>query len=754
MATTLAHAEGVVPLWAPKGVADDPDSFVGFRATVQTRTKTLAVSIVGASEYLVWLDGKLVHDGPARYARAFPEYQTFTTAVSVGTHVLAVQVRHVGATTRILSDIPPYLWCRATDAGKELKLNWKCARLPGHRAKAGRISDILGWTDWIDTRQAWPDWQQASFNDSNWSSPIPVDPGIGPIKECRTKPVRIQPIPTYAISKGQLATTFGYEADEPAARFFLDDLSPKSVPPQGIWRRYDLGRVRLGRPCITLDSPAGTVVEYALSEQLQHGRVTPWLTLSGSRTLNFDHFVARGGVQTFMPFTPKGGRYLEIHVKSPGPVRFVKEEFLERTSFSDPIGTFSCGDPLLERIWRTGVNTVRACADDALVDCPTRERGEWTGDVASVATDIAAVAFGDLSLSRRALVQAAQSAREDGMVAGVGPGDPGYLSTYAAQWATACVHYWELTGDKSLLTELYPAAHKNMAAFASHWHDTGLDNGLGWGFVDWGYVGNEGPSDMALNLHYLEALRAMARWSDAVGDTVQAGVSRVQAKRVQGIVESWMKGRLARPGGWANVGYHQAVLALHAGIVPRDQTKDCVRMIKRHLMSCFPNNPSGPRLSDPGVQDPQVMTPYFGHWAMAALMEQGEADFVLSQYKKCWGWALQFGDTTWLEVFDTRWSHCHEWSGCPTWQLSRYVLGIKARQDLGVNVYDFDPVVCRLQSAAGMVPVRGGTLRIDWRRTRQGLRVSFAADVPTTVRVQGKAYLLRDSRRRSLSLGK
>ena len=735
------------PMWAPKGVADTPDSFVAFRGSFAESTGTVSFRIVGASEYLVWLDGKLVHDGPARFARAYPEYQTVTISAAAGTHLLAVQTRNDGVTTRILSAMPPFLWCGVSDGKADVSVRWRCARMPGYQAQTHRISDILGWIDWCDTRALWPNWLQPAFDDRGWQEPVDVDPGIGAIRPCKVAPVHIEPIELKSMASGLFATAFGYEADEPAARFFLDDLAPKGVPAQGVWRRYDLGRVRLGRPNLTLDCAAGTIVEFALCEQLRHGRVDAWIPLSGSVTCNFDHFVARGGPQTFTPFTPKGGRYLEVHVKSPGPVRFLGEEFLERSSFGEPKGTFVCGDALLNRIWKTGVDTVRACADDALVDCPTRERGEWTGDVASVATDIAAVAYGDLSLSRRALVQASQVARSDGLVAGVGPGDPGYLSTYAAQWTTACVHYWELTGDKSLLTELYPAARRNMRAFETHLHDGGLDGGLGWGFVDWGYVANDGPSDMALNLHYFNALNAMVRWDAAVEDQHSADQDRLVLKRVGDIVRHWIQGQIARRGGWKNVSYHRASLALFAGLVDADKTHACIQMIERHLLSCFPNNPNGPRLADPGVENAQIMTPYFAHWALAALMEHGKADFVLSQYRKCWGWALEGGDATWMEVFDPRWSHCHEWSGCPTWQLSRYVLGIRPRFDLGPARFEFHPVACGIQSASGTVPFgNGGILKVEWRKVDGKFQARFKSNQPVDVRYDKDQVESRDSR--------
>ena len=738
-------ALGPVSLWAPKGMAGDADSFVAFRGTFSTTHLTAKpdfqtdICILGASEFLVWVDGKLEYDGPARYDRVFPEYQVFHPTLRHGTHTIAVQVRNAGVTTRILSDIKPFLWCGIHSQGYEVPINWKCARMPGYVPRAKRISDILGWIDWCDTSAIWPKWEQPGFDDSKWAAPVEVNPGIGKMSETKTHPVRMNELPLKVLASGNMTSNYGYERDEPATRFFLDDLDPKGVPPQGVWRRYDLGRVRLGRPKLTLDVPKGAIVEIASCEELRHGRVAPWITLSGSATCNMDHFVARGGEQEFMPFTPKGGRFLEVHVKSPGPVKFVREAFLERTYYPEPVGTFTCDDPLLNKIWLTGVNTVRSCSEDSFVDCPTRERGEWTGDVASVAMDISGVTWSDMSLARRALVQAAQSARSDGLVAGVGPGDPGYLSTYAAQWITACVHYWELTGDKSLLVELLPAARKNIAAFEAQRSAAGVSDRLGWAFVDWGYVRNSGPTDMALNIHYLMAVRSMVRWERALGDPTKAEENNEIAHEIERLVSNWLESQIALPRQWENVGYQAASLALLADLVPPNQTQACIARMKEHLMSCFPNNPNGPRLSDPSVSDEHVITPYFQHFAFAALLNHGETDFVLNQYKKCWGWALGGGRTTWLEVFDTRWSHCHEWSGCPTWQLSRHVLGLKPRLDLGANVFEFNPQHGNLHQASGDLPFgNDGIIHVGWAREGNSLLYRLTGSSDFCIRIKGK----------------
>src|ERR1700722_5217412 len=103
------------PMGGARGVAAEPDSFVAFRGAFLAPKGRVSFRIVGASEYLVWLDGKLVHDGPARFARAYPEYQTVSVPTTPGEHLLAVEVRNDGVTTRILSAMPPFLWCEVED---------------------------------------------------------------------------------------------------------------------------------------------------------------------------------------------------------------------------------------------------------------------------------------------------------------------------------------------------------------------------------------------------------------------------------------------------------------------------------------------------------------------------------------------------------------------------------------------------------------------------------------------------------------
>lgn len=715
-------------LWCGDVAAEKADVYVGFRGAFELAgAAEVEIRSLGAAWFVLWLDGECLMEGPARFPVQYPEYDARRVTLSAGGHVLAAQVHHEGLATRILDNISPFLYCAALVNGEELPIAWKCAQLDGFSPQVRRINAQLGWIEWCDTRRLPEDWRDVAFDDEPWARPVPAAVTLGEMKPLSAGAVQQFTHPLTSAAEGPLAEVFGYEQDNVAARFFLRDLECENLPPQGVWRRYDLGRVRLGRPRFVLELPAGAVVEFAYSESLAHGRVSPWITLSASDSCSLDHYVARGGLQEFSPLTPRSGRFLEVHVIAPSEqARFVEEGFVERCYYGPPDGAFICGDPLLERIWMTGVETHRACAEDALIDNPTRERGQWAGDVVAVGMDIAAAAYGDLRLCRRGLVQCAQCAREDGLVSGLCPGGGAYLSTYAAQWVSACLHYWELTGDRALLEELFPAAERNIAAFQSFMSPRGLRTTAGWGFVDWGYVRNDGPADIGVNLHYLAALRDMIRWCDALGKPAEGAEYAAIERELAGILGKWFDERRAsgKPD-WRATGYHRAVLGLRLGFFHDAEKPDALAYIKQHMLECFPNDPGAPRLSDPGQNQSRLITPYFAHYAMPVLIENGEMDFVLDQYRKCWGWMLEDGRTTWIEVFDTRWSHCHQWAGCPTWQLSRYVLGLHPRFDLGENHLALRVIPGSLRQASGRVPLPGGpegrTAAVDWRIDEEGV---------------------------------
>ena len=177
-----------------------------------------------------------------------------------------------------------------------------------------------------------------------------------------------------------------------------------------------------GYPRLDIDAAAGTIVDVAYGERLRDGK--PELPERGPITSPTVHrYIARDGRQSWEKFEWVGFRYLQLTVRNPqGPVVLHRLSLNETAYPVEERGSFECSDPLLNRIWAAGANTVRRCMHDGYEDCPSREQRQWVGDLyVEALTNYAA--FGDTQLIARSLRQVPQSQRADGIMAMATPGD-------------------------------------------------------------------------------------------------------------------------------------------------------------------------------------------------------------------------------------------------------------------------------------------------------------------------------------------
>lgn len=709
----------------------------------------------GASWFELFLDGEFLSEGPARFSPALPEYEEYELKLESGAHVFAVHLHDENITTRLLSaSVPGFFWaCLKTLDDAPIPISWKLAIHPGYRATGRRVGCVLGWSEWCDTRKLASDWWRGKLDDSDWESPRTVSYGNDSFPRQRLGNMRYFEHSLDLLGEGQLVPMSMYDHDPPMS-FIARELTENGLPANGCWWRFDLGRVMLGRPVVEVSVPRGALVQVAYAESLTHGRVFPYLKSgSGTDSCPMDTWIARGGTQRFKPLHPKGARYFEVHVLAePEQIKWEQGCFQERCYYkAAPEGHLETGDALLDRIWRVGVDTLRSCSEDAITDNPYRERGQWLGDAVGPGMDILSVAYSDWRPLVRGLRQAAQCAREDGLIPAVFPGTREYLPSFSIQWISAIPHYYRLTGDKALLKELYPAAVRNLEVFRPYRIAGGLRrNAEWWNFVDWGYSGSASVfqddvasnecTDPALSFFYLKALGQLAGWAQMIGRLDEAVCYRQQES------ELCLEMRDGFAAGFEDaLGYHAASLALREGLFEGEARARCVAFLKRHMLSCFPNDQQAPRLADNRVESSRLITPFFMHFSLPALIEAGEMDFVLEQIRTCWGWMLDLGVTTWLEVFDPRWSHCHQWSGCPTWILSRYLLGLHTRFDRGELHFDWCFEPGSLESARGRIPLpsnsgtESGAIGVAWEKEAPGCyRVQMESHVPFVLNIGGQ----------------
>jgi alpha-L-rhamnosidase len=494
----------------------------------------------------------------------------------------------------------------------------------------------------------------------------------------------------------------------------------------------DMGREVNGYPRIEIESArGGEIVDVGYTEALEdsNGMAISPLSPAGGHLnasrggVNYaDRYITRPGAQLWETFAKRAFRYMLIVVRdadSPLAIRFAGIRF--STYDVGSRGAFSASDETLNRIWSVGAYTLQMNMDDSFTDCPWRERGEWWGD-ARVEILVDYYAFGVSALPRRGILQIGESQRDDGLVAGIYPTDwdNRWLPDYALIWVMSAMDYYNYTGDATILPEVLPRIKKLLDGFFLAHENAGhlLQDVPHWVFIDWAPVDKRG-TNAALNSFYYKALLDAAALFRAGGDARTADGYEAKA----GAVKKSMNDILWDPerGVYADcftegarcktVGQQANSLAVLFDIAPPEKHKS----IMLYAL-------------DPDKDVVRSGSPYFSYYILSALRHAG-MDGEAMAYLMRWKEMLDWGATTYWEVWGTGNSLCHAWSSAPTYDLSRYVLGVYPTAP-GYARIGVEPRPGALAYASGVVPTPRGDLPIRWDKDKNGKKFSLSITLP------------------------
>lgn len=512
--------------------------------------------------------------------------------------------------------------------------------------------------------------------------------------------------------------------------------------PAGAAPRYvvlDFGRTLHARMVVIATGEAGTVLDAGWDERLTENRPLPNPgTLTASEWAQVDSWVLDGTSRTLTTLDARAGRYLLIQVFGPSAVRLSGLRALEETYPAEVRGSFTSADPLLNRIWQVGVETLIPNMTDAYTDTPWRERGQWWGD-AFIAFHINRAVYGDVALFRRGLRQMAEGLEADGRPHAAPPHDGGMLLDYGLLWIEGLYEYWRYTGDLSLVAELYPAAQR-LASFCRTYENTAglLDMPqVHWSqsaLIDWSGATSRSGESVALNALYARALGALGEMASALGNTAPADG---YAQKSAAIRERLTAEFFAPEAGAYHAGRyagelrpptpHAQAYALRYGVAPvAQQARVAQAMVTQ--MTPFFNEKGWARVEMYGM-----------FWVLDALGQARQTEPALALIREQYGRLLAQGATTWPELFTANQTRAnslsHSWGGSPTWYLSTYVLG---GQVLSATTWQVAPQPGDVNWARGVVPLPAGMLTISWT---QELPATLALDVTAPVGTQGSILL-------------
>jgi hypothetical protein len=392
---------------------------------------------------------------------------------------------------------------------------------------------------------------------------------------------------------------------------------------------------------------------------------------------------------------------------------------------------------VLNRIYQVGLRTVDLNAQDAYLDCPTREQRAWTGD-SVVHQQVHLAANPDWGLARWH-PQLTASPRPDGMlpmaVAGdMEHADSAYIPDWALHWVRSVNNLYRYTGDRDLIARLLPVVEGVLRWFEPFRSSDGLLHEVtGWVLIDWASVYSNGCSG-ALNALWARALRDYidmaewcgdargAAWARSMWDGVASGFDVFWDAERKVYIDHVVEGERQLP-----ASQHVGASALCAGIVPSEHVDEIVAMLvdrSRHvrhswfMQGLVAEDAASAAVLVRGYPEPAwdastkhvAAEPFFRYVVHDALACAGRADLVADACRD-WKMFLDAGENTWPETWHGG-THCHGWCSTPTRDLIVYTLGIRPAEP-GFTRALVAPRLGDLAHARGAAPTPFGSLRVN-----------------------------------------
>ncbi len=721
------------------------------------------------SRYQLFINGRLIGRGPARSDPRWQSYDTYEVSsyLHPGKNVIAVLIHHYGEPTSSYTPgrgaflFQGKVMCTNGDVLTILSDDtWRVLPSNAWDKDAPRLNSSLGFQEIYDARLVPENWTEKDFDDSKWASAMVIGrPPMAPWTSLvpRDIPMLLEKfvLPKAVLAAGEIQSRKDrWQGASHIAEFMaeetresLDSARVQNIEAllnkddryariyssgEDVYLLLDFGKEVVGYPHLKVEGPAGVIIDLYYSETLEGNKVNPNL----EQIKPVDRYTMQGGLQTWETFSKRGFRYMQvdIHNESPEPLKIYYMGLNFSTYPVEYRGAFDCSDELLNEIWKVGRYTLQLCMEDAYEDCPFREQALWMGD-ARVEALINYYTFGDSKLMARSLRLIGQSQLPKGITSGVWPKKwPREIPDYCLLWIISLWDYYQYTGDRDLVEELYPRIKLALAWFESHLDQYHLLRDMpGWTFIDWAGLDKRGEIT-ALNCFYYKALVDTGQMAQLLGEKDEV----VQYQQLATEVKVAINSRL-----WSNdigvyvdcrvddvlsekISQHANSLAVLYDIAEPDQQDQ----IYSYILA-----------QDKGVV--QVGTPYFMFYVLRALFHAGRHQKAMEIIRERWGEMLKGGATTFREVFG-EWgsSQCHGWSAGPTMLLPAEILGVQPVAP-GFRVFRIQPHPMDLTWARGVVPTPRGDISVSWQGSQEKLNseTSFELKVFVPKETTGEIFI-------------
>ena len=374
----------------------------------------------------------------------------------------------------------------------------------------------------------------------------------------------------------------------------------------------------------------------------------------------------------------------------------------------DYVGSFSCSDEKLNRIWDTAAYTAHLNMQEFLWDGIKRDRLVWIGDMHTEVNTIL-TAFGYNDIVPRSL----DVVRDETPVGTWMNG----ISSYSLWWIFLQYDFYMSYGDYPYLLKQREYMTSLLSLLCEYVGDDGAEKLPESRFIDWPNSENEEAKHAGLQSMLLMAMERGAFICDILGEY---DISDKCRKSVE---------NLSRHRPSAGGSKQAASLMVCAGLADAEKTNSEI-------------------LSVGGARG---FSTFLGYYTLSAIAKSGDYDGAIEAMKQYWGGMLEMGATTFWEDFNIDWmensgridepvpegkrdihgdfgaycylgfrhSLCHGWASGPVPYLAQTVLGVKVTSP-GTRSIDIVPHLGSLEYVNGSYPTPHGDICISHIRRDDG----------------------------------
>ncbi len=367
------------------------------------------------------------------------------------------------------------------------------------------------------------------------------------------------------------------------------------------------------------------------------------------------------GECTYENYDYKGFRYVEI-LSDKAEVLSL-EAIARHYPFDDDYCILNSNDKRLVDVFNICKNAVKWGTQESFLDCPTREKGQYLGDVLVIAHSHL-ILTGDNSMLRKAIDDFAQTSSIcSGLMAVSSAGLMQEIADYSLLFGELLLLDYKFSGDKDFLKQYYPTAKNVLLYFKKFENEHGLICGIieKWNLVDWpenlrdNYdfsltrpITSTEPHNV-LNAYYLGAVKTLNKIESILNYPPSFDIKSTYNSYQNAFLKNGLYTDTEKS---EHASLHSNVLPLYFDFVPEQYKENIIKFILTKGLSC-------------GV--------YMSYFLLNALTQNGK-------YQEAYGLIVNESDHGWVNMlregasccfeawgkeqkFNT--SLCHPWGSAP-----------------------------------------------------------------------------------------